>query len=140
MLSMLETSKDCSRLMDMTVTLLGQAFYNTLSYYRRRHALMTILKGDKSKAKDLMKENKDILQEDTSNRLFQEKFNEKILDFVKMKKSKEFFDLMDGKSKNSNQRVVATHNQSFRGAPSSFQQDGAELFQFSRKPSQITFQ
>ena len=85
--------------MDMTVTLLGQAF-NALSYYRRRNALMTILRGDKKRVKDLMKENKDILQEDTSSRLFGEKFDEKILKFVKMKKkSEEFFNQMDDKSK-----------------------------------------
>ena len=67
-----------------------------------------------------MKENNDILQEDTSNRLFGEKFDEKILDFVKIKKKpKEFFNLTDGKSKDS--------NQSFRGAPSSVQQDGGRI-------------
>ena len=115
---MLRSAKDCSRLMDMTVTLLGQAF-NTISYYRRRNALLSILKGDKSKVKDMMKENKEILQEDTSNRLFGEKFDEKMVEFVKLKKkSREFFNVMDNKVKPSvNQQTRVGLNQSFRGGP-----------------------
>lgn len=65
---MLNSSKDCSRIMDMTVTLLGQAI-NAISYYKRHNALMSIMKGDKAKVKDIMKENKEILQEDTTNLL-----------------------------------------------------------------------
>ena len=65
---MLNSSKDCSRIMDMTVTLLGQAI-NAISYYKRRNALMSIMKGDKAKVKDIMKENKEILQEDTTSLL-----------------------------------------------------------------------
>ena len=96
---MLRSAKDCARLMDMTVTMLGQAF-NTISYYRRRNALSSILKGDKTKVKNMMKENKEILQEDSSNRLFGEKFDEKMVEFVKLKKkSKEFFNVMDNKPK-----------------------------------------
>ena len=64
---------------------------------------MSILKGDNAKVKDIMKESKDILQEDTSSRLFGKKFDEKITEFVKLKKkSKEFFNIMDGKKKASN--------------------------------------
>ena len=115
---MLRSAKDCARLMDMTVTMLGQAF-NTISYYRRRNALSSILKGDKTKVKNMMKENKEILQEDTSNRLFGEKFDEKMVEFVKLKKkSKEFFNVMDNKTKSSvNQQTRVGFNQSFRGGP-----------------------
>lgn len=115
---MLNSSKDCSRIMDMTVTLLGQAI-NAISYYRRRNALMSIMKGDKAKVKDIMKENKEILQEDTTNRLFGEKFDDRIMEFVKLKKkSKEFFNIMDGKSKVANYPNRSTMNhQSFRGSP-----------------------
>lgn len=67
-----KTAKDCAKLMDMSVTMLGQAF-NSLTYYRRCNALSTILNGDKSKVKDILKENKKIFQEDSSQRLFGEK-------------------------------------------------------------------
>uniref|UniRef100_A0A7M5UXD4 Uncharacterized protein n=1 Tax=Clytia hemisphaerica TaxID=252671 RepID=A0A7M5UXD4_9CNID len=116
---MLRSAKDCARLIDMTVTMLGQAF-NSLSYYRRRNALLSILKGDKTKVKEMMKENKDILQENTSsNRLFGEKFDEKMVEVVKLKKkSKEFFNVMDGKTKSSvNKQNRIGLNQSFRGGP-----------------------
>ena len=87
---MLKIAKDCSRLMDTAVTTIGQAF-NSVSYYRRRNALLSIMKGDKKKVKTMLKENKDILQENTSKRLFGEKIDEKITEFVKLKKKfKEF--------------------------------------------------
>lgn len=99
---MLNSSKNCSRIMDMTVTLLGQAI-NAILYYRRHNALMSIIKGDKTKVKDIMTENKEILREDTTNWLFGEKFDDRIMEFVKLKKkSKEFFNIMDGKSKVTN--------------------------------------
>ena len=41
--------------------------------------------GDKSKVKNIVKENKEIFQEDTSQRLFGEKFDDKIMEVVKLK-------------------------------------------------------
>ena len=84
------TAKDCSRLLDMSVTMLGQAF-NSISYYRRRNALMNVLGGDKAKVKDVMKENKEILEDNSSQRLFGEKFDTKIMGFVKLKKNSRNF-------------------------------------------------
>ena len=42
---------------------------------------MSIHKGDNAKVKEIIKESKDILQEDTSSRLFGEKFDDKITEF-----------------------------------------------------------
>ena len=70
--------------MDMSITKIGPAF-NLLayySYYRRRNALMAIM-GDKKKVKDRMSENEDIIQENTSKRLFGEKIDGKITEHVK---------------------------------------------------------
>ena len=41
--------------------------------------------GDKSKVKNIVKENKEIFQEDTSQRLFGEKIDDKIMEVVKLK-------------------------------------------------------
>ena len=79
---------------------------------------MSILKGDNAKVKDIMKENKNILKEDTSSHLLGEKFDDKITEFVK-KNSKEFSNIMDRKKKESNlstTRVTSTSSP-FVGPP-----------------------
>ena len=54
--------------------------------------------GDKIKVKDMMSENKNIILENTSKRLFGEKFVEKITEHVKLrKKSREFFNIIENK-------------------------------------------
>ena len=93
-----ESAKDCAKLMEMSVTTLGQAF-NAVSYYRRRNALMAIMKGDKKKVKDMMTDNKEMIKNNLSERLFGEKFDEKITEHVKLKKkSREFFNILDNKN------------------------------------------
>ena len=47
---------------------------------------MTIM-GDEKKVKDMMSENKDIIQENTSKRLVGEKIDEMITEHVKRKKN-----------------------------------------------------
>ena len=132
---MLRSAKDCARLMDMTVTMLGQAF-NTISYYRRRNALSSILKGDKTKVKNMMKENKEILQEDTSNRLFGEKFDEKMVEFVKLKKkSKEF--LLSWTTKQNRPSINKPELDStspFVGAPYPVQVEGGRIISKATNP------
>ena len=49
---MFTTAKECCCFMDMCITMMGQVF-NSLSYYKRRNALVTIM-GDKKKMKDMM--------------------------------------------------------------------------------------
>ena len=49
---MFTTAKECCCFMDMYITMMGQVF-NSLSYYKRRNALVTIM-GDKKKMKDMM--------------------------------------------------------------------------------------
>ena len=71
------TTKDCCRMMDMSITMIDQAF-KSLSCYRRRNALIAIM-GDKKKMKDIMSENKDIIQENASKCLFGKKLMKKSL-------------------------------------------------------------
>ena len=81
-------ARDCCRIIDITITMIGQAFYS-LPYYRCTNALMVIMDD---KVKDMMSENKEIIQEKTSKRLLGEKFDEKITEKVNFKKkSREFF-------------------------------------------------
>lgn len=49
---MFTTAKECCCFMDMYITMMGQVF-NSLSYYKRRNALVTIM-GDKKKMKDMV--------------------------------------------------------------------------------------
>ena len=54
--------------MDMTITMIGQAF-NSVSYYRRRNALMSLMENAK-KVKETLNENKNFFQENHSEKLF----------------------------------------------------------------------
>ena len=84
----------------MPIIMIEQAF-NSLSYYRRRNVMMAVL-GDKKKVKDMMLENKGIIQENTSKCLFRKKFDEKITECVKAKKkAREFFNIIDNKQSNN---------------------------------------
>ena len=86
--------------MDMSIAMIGQAF-NSLSYYRRRNALMAIM-GDKNKVKNRMSENTDIIQKNTSKLLFGKKIDKEITEQVKLKKkSREFFSITDNKQPNN---------------------------------------
>ena len=49
---MFTAAKECCCFMDMYITLMGQVF-NSLSYYKRRNVLVTIM-GDKKKMKDMV--------------------------------------------------------------------------------------
>ena len=80
---MFTTAKDCCRIIDISITVVGQVF-NSLFYFKHRNALMGIM-GDKKKVKNMMWEDKDIIQENTSKRLFGEKFDEKITEHVSQK-------------------------------------------------------
>jgi len=86
----LETANTFCDLMEKSVSVLGQAF----SYYRRRNILTSVI-GDKKKVKDILHENLDVLQESMSDKLFGERFNERIIEQIKMKKrSKEFMNVL----------------------------------------------
>ena len=65
-------TKDRCHMMDMSITMIDEA----LSCYRRRNALIAIM-DDKKKMKDIMSENKDIIQENASKRLFGKKLMKK---------------------------------------------------------------
>ena len=80
---MLTTAKDCCHIMDISITVVGQVF-NSLFYFKHRNALMGIM-GDKKKVKNMMWEDKDIIRENTSKRLFGEKLDEKITEHVSQK-------------------------------------------------------
>jgi len=85
----LETANTFCDLMEKSVSVLGQAF----SYYRRRNILTSVI-GDKKKVKDILHENLDVLQESMSDKLFGERFNERIIEQIKVKKrSKEFMNV-----------------------------------------------
>ena len=57
-----------------------------------------------------MSENKDIIQENTSKRLFGEKLDEKITKHVKLKKnSREFFNIIDNKQPNNSINNANNH-------------------------------
>ena len=114
-MEMFTTTIDCCRIMDMPITMLGQVF-NSLFYYRHRNTLMTIM-DDKKKVKNMMWEDKDIIQESTSKRLFGEKFDQKITEHVKVrKKSRKFFKIIDNKQPNNSINNVNDH-QPFRRSP-----------------------
>ena len=112
---MFTTAKDCCCIMDMSITMIGQA-YNFFSYYRRRNVFMAIM-GDKKKVKDNMSENKDIIQENSSKHLFTEKLNDKITEHVKLKKkSREFFNIIENKQPNNSINNSNNH-QPFQRCP-----------------------
>ena len=72
---------------------------------------------DKKKVKNMMWEDKDIIQENTSKRLFGEKFDEKITEHNKVrKKSRKFFKIIDNKQPNNSINNVNNH-QPFRRNP-----------------------
>ena len=99
---MFTTAKDCCRIMDMSITMISQAF-NSLPYYRRRNALIATV-GDKKKVKDMLLEN--IM-----------KFDEKITEHVKLKKtSMGFFNIIDNKQPNNSINNGNNH-QTFRSSP-----------------------
>ena len=85
------------------------------------HAWLTILwltkMGDKKKVKDMMSENKDMTQENTSKRLFGEKCDKKITEHVKLKKKfRKFFNIIDNKEPNNSVNHGNNH-QPFRWSP-----------------------
>ena len=80
----LKTANEFCMLMDMTITMIGQAF-NSVSYYRRRNALMSLMENAK-KVKETLNENKNFFQENHSEKLFGDKFDEHIVDQLKLKK------------------------------------------------------
>ena len=73
---------NASMLYEKTVTLIGQTV-NNLLYQRRFNALSAIF-NDKKKAKSMIKENKDLINNDDTY-LFGDKFEEKVVKTQKMK-------------------------------------------------------
>lgn len=93
MINIMNTAKDCSRLTNMTVPSLSKLLtHSQFSLYRSI---------DKTKVKDMIEENKEILPDETFNRLFGEKFYEGMVEFVKLKKKSKYFNVLEGENKTS---------------------------------------
>lgn len=102
-------------LMEMAVTLLGQAF-NSVSYYRRRNVLMTLMK-EKKKVKETLIENGQAFKNNHSNKLFGPDFDERVGQHLKLiKKSKEFLNVVENREQSSS-ASTSRGTRAFRGGP-----------------------
>lgn len=99
-----------STLFEKTVTLMGQSFNHLI--YQRRFAILSAVFNDKSRAKNILKDWKDLLDLDPLY-LFGEKFEEKV---IKTQKAKNKTKQLLKESAGSTSRRIP-NNVPFRGAP-----------------------
>ena len=112
-------------IMDAIVSTIAQASQR-VTYFRRMQVLESLL-GDSKKAKDMLADNELLLQENKSQYLFGEKFEEQVCKNSKSKKhSKDVFTALQGGS--------STNRRPFRGGPLSHATTGRgrSFFKFGR--------
>ena len=111
--STLDSQNELCNVIEMSITLLGQAF-NTSSYYRRRNILSAIV-HDRKQVKEILKDNVKVFQESEDGNLFGKQFDEKVLKEMKqLKKSKEYLGLLATDDKGQSSRSSGS-SRPFRG-------------------------